>query len=53
MKLIDTQAMQAIEQQTINEYKISSLILMENAGLNIFAAIRNILGEFENCNTVL
>lgn len=49
MKLVNAEEMRAVDDRAINERKIPSLELMENAGRGIFLYIKeNILTQFEN-----
>ncbi len=49
MKLVNAEEMRAVDNRAINEYKIPSLELMENAGRGIFSYIdQKVLSEFEN-----
>lgn len=52
MHLVTAQEMREIDQKTVEEYGISGLVLMENAGLAVFRTVQEILGPLTD-KTVL
>ena len=53
MKVVTSLEMKEIDKKTIDEYGISGLILMENAGLSIFQNIKNIYPDLESRKVII
>lgn len=47
MKLVKSEEMKEIDRQASQDYSVSSLILMENAGLQVLATIRDLIGGLD------
>jgi len=53
MKVVTSLEMKEIDKKTIDEYGITGLILMENAGLSIFQNIKNIYPDLESRKVII